>query len=970
MSEPQPSSGGGYQYYSYSGTGVAYTADEGYWNPTLPSGGASSTPLQPTATQQLVNGQVDYFSFSPGAAAYLRDSDGHQINWGLDVEGRTLTESHFASGTYWPFTKNLAWNGKNNLISSDDARANETDYAYDSNGNVIAVGLPPVASSAGTFRPTLLMSYDSFNNVTAACDPVQSHAGGGDWVGVNPGHPYAVNDHLCGSVLGSAYVTWDTADPAQPYGYVTDTYTPVGYHTAISYSTAAQSGGDYGLPTEIIGDAITQADTTTRTPHASLVYDRYGNVGCAATQRDGSGTRWSFFTFDAVNRTLSVADPDDASQKNSACAKTAGIVGSKIVSSVTYYANGQIASTQTPSQNAAGIRTTYAYDADGDELSETHHYGCTSTSGCSTGVTNRWYDGADRIVEIQHPTSGSEPPWIERYLYDLSSGAGVQNDGVTYKAYGNQFVTQKNNLTGGFLSEAFHSYDGLDRVISSYSFAPCPFVPGGSGQISCANKPVATTSTYDTSNNLGLLTSTVDPLGQSKTYAYNAIGAVTNVQYSGSVTPALSYGYDPDGRVTTSTAGMLSDAYVYNSGGTLASSVDAQSAKVAYSYYPDGLESALSVTSPTLNQANLTQYSYRTDGLAQTVNVQYGSSINQALKFAYTSAGRLINTTDFGTAYSRTQAYDSYGRVSAYAVPVGTYNNLTYDLEDQLTSYVAYGGETVTNQYGVRANDLLGREFSPNQTLSNGGTLWPSYSFTSVQGTLQQSPDEQVDARSGAVLGFLNSDVVFGYDNASELTTITAQGFLQQTEQYDAQHRMITGNTARPFVQNNSCGPPVPGPGFVGVRIAAQQYRYGPDGHVAQEGSFNGGNAAVWNLHYTGDSVLYSDVNAYSAGGWNRVADGIHVGAYATIGNIGVVPNGTKPLLDVTDRELSGASASDHNFTGHSAWTLPNDYQQPCSPQQPLPSASAGFTQAYGGIMTTPRQACSMTATITSTAIR
>ncbi|MDQ6735731.1 MAG: hypothetical protein M3Z35_16725, partial [Nitrospirota bacterium] len=78
------------------------------------------------------------------------------------------------------------WDSRNNLTATLDPRSSSltdttyrTDYAYDRNGNAIAVAKP--SASTGAYRPTALYSYDSFNNVTAYCDPVWSHNNGKDW---------------------------------------------------------------------------------------------------------------------------------------------------------------------------------------------------------------------------------------------------------------------------------------------------------------------------------------------------------------------------------------------------------------------------------------------------------------------------------------------------------------------------------------------------------------------------------------------------------------------------------------------------------------------------------------------------------------------------------------------------------------------------------------------------------------------
>ncbi len=106
--------------------------------------------------------------------------------------------------------------------------------------------------------------------------------------------------------------------------------------------------------------------------------------------------------------------------------------------------------------------------------------------------TNNWYDGEDRLVEVQQPRDPNndayQNPWTTRYLYDISQGNGVAiNPGnVPYKAYGNLYKTQEllptaapttvTTFTAGagsnpsFADLNGNAFDGLDRPTTRYSF--------------------------------------------------------------------------------------------------------------------------------------------------------------------------------------------------------------------------------------------------------------------------------------------------------------------------------------------------------------------------------------------------------------------------------------------------------------------------------------------------------------------
>lgn len=170
----------------------------------------------------------------------------------------------------------------------------------------------------------------------------------------------------------------------------------------------------------------------------------------------------------------SVADPDDSSLVVANCSNSAGLSGSHIVTTTAYFLNGQISSTQSPSEYAAGVTTPFTYDADGNVISETHHYNGTAAT------TQKWYDGEDRLIEVELPADGSVDSGLAgytRYFYDLSQNStslSVGNSG-SFAAHGNLFKTQE-CLTGGspctWTDIKGDSYDPLDRATAKFQYAP------------------------------------------------------------------------------------------------------------------------------------------------------------------------------------------------------------------------------------------------------------------------------------------------------------------------------------------------------------------------------------------------------------------------------------------------------------------------------------------------------------------
>src|SRR5476649_1148188 len=140
---------------------------------------------------------------------------------------------------------------------------------------------------------------------------------------------------------------------------------------------------------------------------------------------------------DSLNRPTVHADPDDGSI--SGCGKPASSFAT--ASYISYYPNGSVTMTQTPAEHAAGTGVVFTYDADGNETSETHHY-----NGIA-GVTTKWYDGADRLVEVALPHDPSDyysSPWLTRYVYDVTQGGFVtMGSSAPYYARGGLYKTQE-----------------------------------------------------------------------------------------------------------------------------------------------------------------------------------------------------------------------------------------------------------------------------------------------------------------------------------------------------------------------------------------------------------------------------------------------------------------------------------------------------------------------------------------------
>ncbi len=729
----------------------------GVLNPT-PDDGEVSAPIQSGPSTGFVQwNDTQFFTDMAGNGcstdAVMDDLLGHYVIWCYDASSRVYETqaavSYYASSTTW-LTTSQTWDANNDVTSTTDARGNETDMAYDSNGNVAEVALPSQSTlqngQTRTIRPTYFLDHDQYNNLTNFCDPANNASNG--WI-PNPG------ETPCAASGTTNYTKLRySSDGNEPYGCLTDTYTPSGYHRSVSYNSNCGTG----LPTSIVGDTFTQPNdplTPSRTPTLSLSYNPNGNGLVTAYGRGGPhNATWQInYTANGSNRIRSVQDPNgvtsyscynvDGSIFYSESAKQNALDSSPSCPSEQQFNNG----TATPPTHA----TAYGYDADGNAVTVMHHHNCPDASGNCTannpvtkqcnsqatlaGMTCSFYDGIDRLVEVRLPYDGSfdiyENHWITRYLYDLTGSTHNFRGGPTFNAYGNLFKIMellpsnptvqetpalKSVSNSSYAEVKGIAYDGLDRPVTKYAGT------GGTTGSDYTTESLTWDSTPMSNDDIaGLLGSDCNGYvpspsegQQCQQFDYYPDGEEMTFESSDGSSKQRGYSYDPDGRVTQITrASSQPQTYAYDVNGNLGSSTDvsdpgggqASQATLTYNRYADGSQESLDVAASTLlNQKALFDYSYRNDGPLET-EVINDTSLGQAaahsgkttLTYAYTDAGRLTSRGETGAGADPSPApqtvitYDSSnpptGLVTDEVTPVIELKGFMHSAEGE-TTYV------------------------------------------------------------------------------------------------------------------------------------------------------------------------------------------------------------------------------------------------------------------------------------------
>lgn len=919
----------------------------GYINPPIVDG-YSTGVLQPGAASGLQQFLLEYYDLAATNETYS-DTDGHMASWTTDGSGRPVQTNECTASTNqgqqctgtW-LTTTEAWDLSNNLISTVEPRGNasganpqayETDYAYDANGNTVAAAQPavPVSTPGGpaTFRPTQLFDYDAHDNLIAYCDQRASHPRG-DWTASGPptaGGP----DALCANNGASAHAAFtyplNPAPPYEPFGRLTSIRTPLGYTSTIAYDPNLQGGVDYGLPTSVTGQYIAQSDGG-RTPFQSLRYDVHGRLVCAVaagadpTASTGDATTTTVLTYDGAGRVTAIGDPDDSTLTSTACSKQPGIAGSSIVSRTTYFPDGSVATTQSASEAAAGVSTQFAYDLDSDTTTETHHY--TSTPG----TTTKWYDGADRLVEVQQPTDPLDYykfAWTTRYLYDLTQGGTVSvATSPQYQAYGGLYKTQELLPAGvpnpqwnepgsaagastGTTSPTWQdtagtAFDGMDRPVTQYRNTGSSLMP--------------VTTAYDASGAFGLLSQKCNARSECQSFAYDARGAKTQATFNVPSSPTQTFGYDENGRLASATnaVGTLVDSYDADSRKTTRTeTAGTQTATIAYSYYGDGQRSSLSINTASQYLPNELAYTYTPSGLVRSISIAGAS----AFGFTYTGGRRLTsrsdNTGQPATTFTYTNSGSSptsIGLVQSMSAPgfyeTGmTYNSAARQLTGNLYVWKDTGffpGPAVYNGYTSRDELANGSSLFANGvqipvSASNVSPKTALYQFNAFQSYPVQSNSANT---CGQRCVENDSNWAYTYDSVGRQQTSAylnpdSGTTYSNAKSYDAEDHLLS--QALPWIPN-------------GKTAYAQSlgYRWGPVGHPFQIGSTSAvlaTNPQPTDFQY--DSLFWDDDDLLFTTNAAGQIDDLKIADFADY-----VPGASTPL-SVLERDVSGQIQGCHS---------------------------------------------------------
>ena len=598
-----------------------------------------------------------------------------------DYRGNTIKE--YTNGAL-KRTSHYYTNGT--LRSTTDALDNTTKYGYNGLGKAVKTLVPFAKDASGNIVYSVTENtYDKNGNVTLVKQTVNEQSAAA-------AYSYTANTYDAQGRLIQVhqYGDADSAETIAKYFYNAD--------GVLTEMQTGASSADY-LSTTYTYDAWNRLVTTNESTgycSGSMTYDRNGNV---LTSTDANGYVTTN-TYDALNRVVSSETETGNSSKDVSKSTyynnmgqvsrtvcngqttwyTYDLMGRLIQESGTqftgYYYVGSsesLARTVTGKSNLlmystisytydsemrlatvsanGDLTATYAYDANGNKLSETLANGV---------VTSYSYNNANRITDLVSAKNGET---IESYHY-------------TYYLDGSD--AQKTSVVDGVESTTAYTYDGICRLASE--------------TVTNGNTETVYSCTYDQFGNRASMTVSGDT-PYTTTYHYNdADGNYTGLlQSETKILPEVeNLPLIPDANIQVT-------LYTYDANGNQLTVTDYEGKVKNYAY--DGLNQLISYS----DDENTASYTYRMDGMRRSKTVN-GTTITHIWV-----GGQIV--ADVTGNYTATCYVRGTNLLAQYEFNYGASDDYTYYLQNahgDVTALLDTAGELtksyVYDAFGVEQN--------------------------------------------------------------------------------------------------------------------------------------------------------------------------------------------------------------------------------------------------------------------------
>jgi RHS repeat-associated protein len=716
--------------------------------------------------EQDLNGYTTALAYSSGNLSTVTDNAGRTLGFTWTGSHITkVTDSNVSGNTR---TVSYSFNGSGELTDVTDVNGGDTNFTYASDGSHrITVMKDPVCEALGSSCPGVQNHYNSSGQVDWQKDQLNrqtsfSYTGtplsgsGGTTTITDPASHEVLDSYVYGALVSETRGYGSSAAATTKYLYDPTTMhqvgivDPNGNVTSMTYD----SNGNVLTSTDPLGHVTTKTYNSLNEPltvqdgngvTTTNTYDSNGNLTSTSTPVTGTACTCEVVTYNHTNST----DPGDV---------TSIVDGDSKTTSFGYDTYGDKVETKDPLGNVSGS----VYNADG-WLTASY----TAKAGCTWGST---------------PPTGCSSTYETQYSY-IITGTTVDEFGDVQKVTDPLSHTTKTTYDAN--RNALTTIDGNgNTTTNAYDLANelCWRLPGGTSSNTCASPPT-----------------------NARVTDYNLDGTVSD-QKDGKGNTILTYGYDPLGRLTSTTDALSNvTTYVLDGDGNVLNKIDpggsctgtvskcttntydADSELKTVSYSDNSSENITSTTydgdrQRTAMTDGTGSSSWVFDNLHRLTSYTNGNGV--MVGYTYNLRNEPLTIVYPGASHTVTYTYDDSARMNSLKDWLSsTTNTFGYDANSNLTTDTLRNG--VTDTYGFNAanqetsiSDKISTTtiFAATYTRDSNGQLATDSSQTTNQRDYKYTALNQVcyagSANSNACTSPPTSSYPYAYDNADNLTTM------------------------------------------------------------------------------------------------------------------------------------------------------------------------------------------------------
>ncbi len=436
--------------------------------------------------------------------------------------------------------------------------------------------------------------------------------------------------------------------------------------------------------------------------------------------------------------------------------------------------------------DANGVKTTYAYDSDGNTTSITKAFGTPLAN-----TTSKTYDSlTNQVLTITRPSVAN-------------SGQETVTT-MTYDSSGNLLTRQQNGYSGttAISATTSYTYNSYGQILAingprtdvndvvNFTYYPNEASQGHNrGNLHTITNGLSHVTTYSNYNAFGQAETVVDPNGIVTTRVYNGSGLVTSTTTASLTT---SYVYSGAGQLQTITLpGNRTITYTYTLAGQVAGITDSLGNAINYAYDSEGGRTGEEIRDP---QNTLTRYAnYGYDDYSRMNKVTLPGPAEETSEYdlvgnlvktinatamqtgyQYDVLNRLLSVTEADTS-TAAYAYDAHDNIRTVTDAKGKMTSFTYDDFGRKVTRTAPDTGTNSYDYDQSGNLVSATDGKGQTTVFSYDALNRPSSQSYGEGTDILFTYDQGSGAIGHLSGITEREgtVAFTYDTAGRIASET-----------------------------------------------------------------------------------------------------------------------------------------------------------------------------------------------------